>query len=216
MSATPNDDFNLIASARALSTATVFEAAGKSGALPSSVKPLKRSMRLCGRALPILSSPGDNLILHHGILRAAPGDVLVVDVAGAHEHGYWGEVMTVAAQLRSIAGLVIMGGVRDSLRIIELDFPTFAITTCVRGTNKDPKEWGTLGDPLRIGDVVVHEGDIVLGDNDGVVIIPKDDAQRIVEDSIARDAAEQLILERLNAGETTLNIYSLPDLGVVA
>lgn len=217
MSAEPDNNApssaQIVASARHLSTATAHEAAGKIGALPARIKPIHPAMHLCGRAFPVRSTRGDNLFLHHAIYAALPGDVLVVDTAGAEEFGYWGEVMALAAQQRGIAGLVITGGVRDSLRMIDMKFPVFSIGTCIRGTGKDPQGRGTIGEPIRIGDIIIHAGDIVLADNDGVMILPAAQAQAIIAESDRRDAHEQEIFGRLRSGDTTLEIYRLPAIG---
>jgi 4-hydroxy-4-methyl-2-oxoglutarate aldolase len=202
---------SLVAEVSRLSSATLHEAAGKTGALPSSVKPLAPWMRLCGRALPVKSPPSDNLWIHHAINAAKHGEVLVVDVGDARENGYWGEIMTVAAQIRGIAGLVITGGVRDSLRIIELKFPLFSAAVCIRGTYKDPNGAGSIGDPVQLGNTVVERGDIVFGDADGVVVLPAGRAASIVAESRARDLDEITIIERLRRGESTVDIYGLPD-----
>jgi 4-hydroxy-4-methyl-2-oxoglutarate aldolase len=196
----------------AVSTATAHEAAGKIGALPSSIKPLGSEMRLCGRAFPVHAPPGDNLFIHHAIYAANPGDVLVVECGEASEYGYWGEVMAVAAQARQIAGLVIAGGVRDSLRMMEMGFPVFAAATCIRGTGKNPLRSGSIGKPVRLGDVEIFPGDVVLGDNDGVLILPASLAAQVGIESRRRDNAEQEIFARLRQGETTLQIYNLPAL----
>lgn len=200
----------LVARAAARSSATLHEAGKKIGALPSFLKPCAPDVVLCGRAYPVLSPPGDNLWLHHAIYAASPGDVLVI-ATGDHEYGYWGEVMAVAAQARGIAGLVIDGGVRDSLRMLELGFPVFSAPACIRGTGKDVNGAGSLGASVMIGEVAVHRGDLVFGDADGVVVLPVDRAEAIVADGEARDAEEQEIFRRLRAGETTMEIYGLPD-----
>src|SRR5262249_58172350 len=107
------------------------------------------------------------LAIHEALHIARAGDVLVVDVGGGYEYGYWGEILTVAAQARSLAGLVIDGGVRDGERIIERGFPVFARRRCVRGTGKAPAS-GTINQPIRIGEVAIEPGDLVVGDGDGV------------------------------------------------
>src|ERR1700729_2530144 len=99
----------LIAEASKLSSASLHEAGGKIGALPSRLKPLAPRQRLCGRALPVACPSGDNLFLHHAIYKAKPGDVLVVDTAGGREFGYWGEIMAEASLARGVVGLVITG-----------------------------------------------------------------------------------------------------------
>lgn len=202
----------LVAEIAQLSSATLHEAAGKIGALPASIKPLSPGMRLCGRALPVRSPPGDNLWLHHAIYAAAPGEVLVIDVGGGTEYGYWGEVMALAAQVRGIAGIVITGGVRDSLRMIEMGFPVFSATVCIRGTGKNPHGAGAIGEPISIGDVVIRRGDIVFGDADGVVVLPAERASVVAAESRKRDQAELDIFNQLRAGKSTLDIYRLPAL----
>lgn len=195
-----------------LSSATVHEAAGKTGALPSRLKPLHPDQYVCGPAFPVLSPPGDNLFLHHAIYSAAPGDVLVIDCGDADEYGYWGEVMAVAAQARGIAGLVITGGVRDSQRMIELEFPVFCGNICIGGTGKDPRGRGRIGEPVTMGRVTVRRGDLIIGDADGVVAVPAERAEAVISESRARDRSETEIFSRLRGGERTIEIYGLPEL----
>jgi 4-hydroxy-4-methyl-2-oxoglutarate aldolase len=199
-----------IGRARNLSAASLHEASGKRGALPAAIKPLSPAFRLCGWAFPVSSPPADNLWLHRAIYEAAAGDVLVVHISGLSEAGYWGEIMTQAAIERKLAGLVIDGGVRDSQRLIELAFPIFSRGICIRGTSKDPSGQGALRTPVRFDDVEVRHGDLVVGDADGVVIIPQESATYVLEKAQARDAAEAVILKRLSQGERTLDIYNLP------
>jgi 4-hydroxy-4-methyl-2-oxoglutarate aldolase len=200
----------LVEQVQNLSAASLHEASGRQGALPAAIKPLGPAYRLCGWAFPVMSPPGDNLWLHRAIYEAAAGDVLVVHTGGFTEAGYWGEIMTHAALERKLAGLVIDGGVRDSRRLIELAFPVFSRGTCIQGTSKDPLGKGSLRTPVQFGNVMVRHGDLVVGDADGVVVIPREIVLAVVEKAHARDAAEAVILERLSRGETTLAIYNLP------
>jgi 4-hydroxy-4-methyl-2-oxoglutarate aldolase len=202
----------LTAQIAGLSAASVHEAAGKTGALPAAFKPLRSDMRVYGRALPVRCPSGDNLWIHHAIYQARPGEVLVVDTGPGTEFGYWGEVMTLAAQVRGIAGLVISGGVRDSLRLIEMGFPVFSATVCIRGTRKDPKGVGSIGAPIGLGDTLISRSDVILGDADGVVVIPADRVATVATEARARDEKEQSIFRQLNAGKTTLELYELPPL----
>jgi 4-hydroxy-4-methyl-2-oxoglutarate aldolase len=187
------------------STATVHEALGKKGALPSAIKPVARGMRLCGPAFTVDSPPANNLLIHEAIYQAQPGDVLVVRVGDHYEAGYWGEIMAVAAVARGLAGLVIDGCVRDSVEMTRMNFAAFSRGLCIRGTGKD--RGGHLNKPLTIGDITVHPGDMVLGDDDGVVVVPQADFATIVEKSEKRVAVEDKIMARLKAGESTLDIY---------
>jgi 4-hydroxy-4-methyl-2-oxoglutarate aldolase len=192
-----------------LSSATIHEAAGKLGALPSQIKPLAPHVRVCGIALPVRCPPGNNLWLHQAIYMAQPGDILVVDTSGAPEFGYWGEVMAVAAMQRGIAGLILNGGVRDSKRLIDMGFPVFSSLVCIQGTAKDPRQSGSIGVPIQLGATVIAHGDLVVGDADGVVVVPLTDADRIIEKSVQRDEQELTILNQLKRGATTFDVYQM-------
>jgi 4-hydroxy-4-methyl-2-oxoglutarate aldolase len=194
----------------ALSSATIHEAAKRTGALPSSIKPLEPNIKLSGLALPVRSPPGDNLWLHRAIYAADAGEVLVVDTGDGVEFGYWGEVMALAAQQRGIAGLVITGGVRDSRRMVDMGFPVFAGAVCIRGTGKDPRGKGSVGHEIAIGGIAVRRGDYVFGDADGVIVISADAVEHVIGDAERRDAQEAEIFARLRAGESTIDIYNLP------
>ncbi len=141
-------DDDLLSRARVLSSATLHEAAGRIGALPSALKPLCPELCVCGRALPVLSPGGDNLWLHRAIENAMPSDVLVINTGGATEFGYWGEIMALAAMQKGVAGLVIDGGVRDSQKIIAMKFPVFSASICIQGTGKTPDGVGSLRAPI--------------------------------------------------------------------
>jgi 4-hydroxy-4-methyl-2-oxoglutarate aldolase len=187
-------------------TATLHEAQGRTGALPSAIRPLDPRMRVNGAAVTVSCVPGENLKIHEAIYIAGAGDVLVVDVGGGYEFGYWGEIMTVAAQARELGGLVIDGGVRDGDRIIDLGFPVFARTRCIRGTGKDPSE-GSVNEPIVLGDVTVRPGDLVVGDADGVVVVPQRDVDEVAAAAAAREDTEARIMDDLRAGRTTLDLY---------
>jgi 4-hydroxy-4-methyl-2-oxoglutarate aldolase len=186
-------------------TATIHEAIGKQGALPSAIKPVSPSMRLCGTAFTIDSMPGDNLLLHRAVAQARAGDILIAKMADHYEAGYWGELLTVAAMERGITGLVIDACVRDTDPIERLGFPVFSRGLCIKGTTKYGN--GTLNEPIIIGDVTIFAGDVIVGDRDGVVVVPADRVSEAVEKSAAREAKEANTLEQLRAGKTTLEIY---------
>jgi len=203
----PALDAALVAAARALLAATLHEAGGKIGALPAAIKPVDPAMAFAGRALTVHSPGGDNLWLHRALDIAAPGDVLVVHTGGAYEHGYWGEIMTTMARVRRLAGLVIDACVRDGVLLGRIGFPVFARGLAIRGTGKDFGATGWLNAPLRIGEVTVHAGDLVVGDGDGVVVVPHARAAEVIAAAREREATEAAILARLEAGESTLDVY---------
>lgn len=190
-----------------LSAATLHEAAGKRGALPSGIKPITPAFTICGPALPVLSPQKDNLWLHRAIYEAKPGDILVVDVGGYYEAGYFGEIMSQAAMERKIGGLIIDGCVRDGHLIVEMGFPSFSRGLCIQGTGKDHNAYGHVNKPVRIENVFISPGDLVFGDQDGIVVIPKDQMEEAVHASEIREEKEKEILARLRSGETTLDIY---------
>lgn len=197
----------VVAAAATLPTATLHEAGGKIGVLPPVIKPVAPRFRLCGPALTVHSPGGDNLWLHRAIEAARPGDVLVVHVGGAYEHGYWGEIMTTAAKVKGLAGLVIDGCVRDGVLLDEIGLPVFARGLCIRGTGKDYGAIGWLNEPVLFGETRVEAGDLIVGDADGVVVVPRRSAADVVARAQQREAAEAAILGRVRAGESTMQIY---------
>lgn len=191
----------------AFDTATVHEASGGKGALSSDIKPIDPYSRLCGPALTVACRPGDNLILHQAIYVAEPGDVLVVTVGGYEEAGPWGEVMTVAAQARGIAGLIIDGSVRDSRSMIDLKFPAFSRSLCIKGTTKD--SLGRINHPIIVGGVTVHPGDLILADADGIVVVARQEVEQVLAASRLRVTKEEKIIAELKKGKSTLELYGL-------
>ena len=198
----------LIERTEALSSATMHEAAGRIGALPAGIRALDQAMHCAGRALPVRCPRGDNLWIHHALEAAEPGDVLVIDAGDGAEYGYWGEIMATMAIARKVAGIVISGGVRDSLRLIELGLPTFSASISILGTGKDNSLDGAVGEPVRMGETVVRSGDLVIGDADGVAVFPAAMAADLIDASEVRDAKEIAIIEQLQRGASTLEVYN--------
>jgi 4-hydroxy-4-methyl-2-oxoglutarate aldolase len=186
-----------------IAPATAHEALGKAGAMMSNIKPIYNGMKVCGPALTVRCHPGDNIMLHKAVAIAEPGDVLVACV-GCREAGYWGEILTVAAQARGIAGLVLDGSVRDGVAIKKRGFPIFCQGLCMKGTVKETIEF--INHPISCGDVLVNPGDIILGDDDGVVVIPKDRAEEILKKCQEREKKEEEIMRELVAGKLTLEL----------
>jgi 4-hydroxy-4-methyl-2-oxoglutarate aldolase len=195
------------------STATVHEAAGRVGALSHAVKPIAAGMRLSGSAFPFALKPGDNLALHQALYAAPTGSVLVVDACDFLDAGPFGEIMAVAAMARGLVGLVTSGSVRDRDAIAALGFPVFAKGVCIRGTDKlVPARFGRA---VVIDGVQIEPGDWVLGDADGVVVIPRQRADDVLARAIEREALEQQVIERVRRGERTLDIYDLAATGTL-
>ena len=198
---------DLIATAKRLGAATLHEAAGRIGALPSAIKPVALDMRVAGAAFTVDCAAVDNLWIHRALYRAAPGDVLVVAPRPGPEAGYWGDILNEAATTRGLAGLVIDGGVRDSAGLRQSSFPVFANAICILGTGKDHDALAALQCPLRIGKIIVQPGDLIVGDADGVVALPAARARAIVDAGLLREADEAGKIERLRAGARSIDIY---------
>ena len=193
-----------IAALAGFGTATIYEASGIDGALDPAIRPVYKGARIAGRALPVRTHPADNLPLHLAVEQAQPGDVLIVD--GREELcGYWGEVLAVAAQARGITGLVMDGGVRDIVEQEGLGFAVFARGVCVRRTGKNFP--GIVNAPVTVGGVLVNPGDAVIADADGVMVLAPDAVAPTIEASAARIAKEAQIMDRIRAGESTMDIY---------
>lgn len=202
-------DAALIEAARQFDAATLHEAGGKIGVMPHEIKPLAPHFRVCGSVCTVHSPGGDNLWLHRAIYAAGPDDVLVVHVNDKYDHGYWGEIMATAAQVRGLGGLVIDGCVRDATLLREMPFPVFARGLCIRGTSKDFGARGWINYPVLFGSTTVHAGDLIVGDEDGVVVVPRQSAAQVIAAATKRTTFEREVISRLQQGETTLAIYGL-------
>ena len=196
-----------IDAASKIQPATLHEAAGKMGALPSQIKPVHAHFKVCGPAFTVHGPGIDNLWLHRALVLAQPGDVLVAHVSGAFEAGYWGEVMSTMAKQRGLAGFVIDGCVRDGALLADIGLPVFSRGLCLKGTGKDFGAIGWINAPVLIGDVTIHAGDLISGDGDGLVVIPREKIAATIEASRLRETQEIDILNRLRAGEATLDVY---------
>lgn len=194
---------------RDLGAATVYEAQGAKGALDHGVKPIDPSVKLAGPAYTVDCRPADNLMLHYAVQKARPGDVLVVDAKAFMEAGPWGDVLTIQAMKIGIAGLVINGCVRDASLIIELGFPVFCRGLSIKGTGKNQP--GKVGVPVLIGDVVINPGDIIVGDRDGIVVVPQAEVGSAIATSLAREAKEEQQRKAIQEGTSTIDLLNLAD-----
>jgi 4-hydroxy-4-methyl-2-oxoglutarate aldolase len=191
----------------ALGAATVYEAQGAKGALDSGIKPIDPGSRLVGPALTVDTRPADNLMLHYALLKARPGDVLVVDAKGFLEAGPWGDVLTAAAMKAGIAGLVINGAVRDASTIVEMGFPVFCRGLSIKGTGKGQP--GKLNVPVCIGNVVIRPGDVIVGDRDGVVVVSPDELASVLANGQEREAKETEFRSAIARGASTVELLGL-------
>jgi 4-hydroxy-4-methyl-2-oxoglutarate aldolase len=192
---------------RSIGSATVHEASGRKGAVNPAIKPIARGVRLCGPAFTVQCHPGDNLMLHKALQRAQPGDVLVASVGGYYDAGYWGGLMATAAVSRHLGGLAIDGCIRDSEEITKMGFPVFCRGFCIWGTAKGVL--GLINHPLIFGGILVKPGDLVLGDDDGIVIVDRAECSAVLEKSLKRIKTEELKAEQLSSGISSVELNKL-------
>jgi len=185
--------------------ATVHEAMGRRGAMSHTIRPVSLDMRMCGRALTVNCHSGDNLMLIKAVQLAQKGDVIVADMGAIIDNGPFGEVLAVECQTKGVAGLVVTCSIRDTEAISEMKFPAFSSGISVFGTVKASK--GTINHPVIVGGILVNPGDIVLGDRDGVVVIPYDEAEATLAAADNRRKKEAMVMKRLKQGESLFDIY---------
>jgi 4-hydroxy-4-methyl-2-oxoglutarate aldolase len=189
----------------ALGAATLGESGAR--AMHNRMRPAWPGARLAAPAFPVRCTPGDNLAIHVAVARAPAGSALVVDVGTAREYGYWGEVLTTGAESRGLTGLVIDGCVRDVAALEAHGFPVFSTGLALPGATK--QLWGAVGRGATVGDVDVAMGDWVVGDGDGVVVVPGASLEEVIAAGHARAEREQGYFEALRGGATTLELLSL-------
>lgn len=192
-----------------LGAATVYEAQGAKGALDSGMKPIHPSMKVAGPAFTVDMRPADNLMIHYAMLKAQPGDVLVLDAKGFMEAGPWGDVLTEQAMHMGLAGLVINGCVRDANAIIEMGFPVFSRGLSIKSTGKNQP--GKINVPICIGDVQINPGDIIVGDQDGLVVVPRAEVDEAIKKAQAREDKEAVFREQIKKGATTAELLGLTE-----
>jgi len=204
------DADGVVSGALALGTATL----GESGArrMHPRVKPVWSGARVAGPAYPVRCSPGDNLAIHVAVTRAPAGSVLVADMGGERDFGYWGEVLTTGAEARGIAGLVIDACVRDCDALAAHAFPVFSTGLALSGASK--VQPGAIGRAVTVGDVAVEPGDWVVGDVDGVVVLPGAELEAVLAAGHARATKEDALFQVLRAGGSTVEEFGL-DTGLV-
>jgi regulator of RNase E activity RraA len=183
---------------RTVPVANVSDSMSRISAAGSRIRPMHRSGPLAGPALTVKTRPGDNLMLHKAIDMAAPGDVIVVDAGGDLTNSLMGELMLAHAIRRGVAGFVLDGAIRDSQTLFERNVPVFAAGVTHRGPYRDGP--GEIGFPIAIDGMVVEPGDLVLGDWDGIVVVPQDHAETVYAAAKAKNEAEESQMAATEAG----------------
>ena len=193
--------------ARKLGTSTLYEASGLTTcATDIAIRPVWAGASVAGPAYPLECSPGDNLAIHIALEKAPRGSILVVSTGG-YVAGYWGEVLTVAAETAGLVGLVIDGGVRDIAAMTASRFPVFTRGIAMRGTIKAHAP--SVGKPISFTGTPVASGDLVVADDDGVLVIPAAYVAMTLFNGEARANKEAVMMEALKQGKSTLELMGL-------
>ena len=212
----PRADAQVAAGLGELGVATVHEARGRTGYLGAAIRPAWPGARAGGTAVTALCWPGDNLMIHVAVEQCRPGDVLVVATTSPSEDGMFGELFATALRYRGVAGVVLAAGVRDVAELRERGFPAWARAGSAQGAVKATP--GAVNVPVVVGGQLIAPGDVIVGDDDGVVRVPRLAAEQALAAAQARVAKEQAAREAFAAGELGLDRYGLrerlPALGV--
>jgi 4-hydroxy-4-methyl-2-oxoglutarate aldolase len=189
--------------------ATVHEAMGRVGLLDAGIRPIFPGARVAGSAVTVMCGPGDNLMIHAAVSVVRPGDVLVVATFSPSNAGMFGELLGESSRAHGVAGLVIDAGVRDTAELTAMGFPVWSRAIWAQGTTKAIA--GSVNVAIVCAGARVQPGDLIVGDADGVVVIPRTEAPAVVAAAEERLAKEARTRERLRAGELGLDIYGLRD-----
>jgi 4-hydroxy-4-methyl-2-oxoglutarate aldolase len=190
-----------------LGVATVHEAQGRSGLMRPYMRPVYPTAKVAGPAVTVLSHPGDNLMIHAAVEMCQPGDVLVVALVSESTDGMFGELLACSVRAHGVAGVVIDAGVRDVADLTAMKFPVWAKTISAQGTVKETA--GSVNVDVVCAGALVHPGDIIIGDLDGIVVVPRAQGAEVARLGGERLAKEQRSRVRLSSGELGIDIYGL-------
>ncbi|BET46100.1 MULTISPECIES: 4-carboxy-4-hydroxy-2-oxoadipate aldolase/oxaloacetate decarboxylase [Streptomyces] len=203
----PKADAEDVEALAAYGVATVSEAMGRTGLLGPGIRPVQQGVRLAGTAVTVLSWPGDNLMIHAAVEQCGEGDVLVVTTTSPSTDGLFGELFATALQRRGVRGIVINTGIRDTQELREMGFAAWSRAVSAQGTVK--ATGGSVNVPIAVDGQVIRPGDVIVADDDGVVVVPRERARQVAEASEAREQKEAATRAAFVEGQLGLDRYGL-------
>lgn len=189
--------------------ATVHEAIGRKGLLDLGLRPIQQDTRISGTAVTVLAPPGDNWMLHVAAEQCQPGDILVVATTSHCTDGYFGDLLATSLQARGVRALIIDAGCRDTRDLRDMGFPVWSRAVCAQGTVKATP--GSVNVPVICAGQLIHPGDVIVADDDGVVVVARAQAEAALAASRQREAREEEKRKLLAEGMLGLDIYNMRD-----
>jgi 4-hydroxy-4-methyl-2-oxoglutarate aldolase len=191
----------------AIGTSTVHEALGRRGYVGAHITPIQTDVRVAGCAVTVLTQPGDNGMVHAAVEQCQPGDFLVVASTAPSTHGLFGDLLAASLLARGVRGVVTDAAVRDTADLRQMGFPAWSQHVSCRGTVKKSPGWVNV--PVILGEQVVHPGDVICADDDGVVVVPRLQAERALHQARERVEFERVTRDQLERGDMMLDTFGI-------